>query len=289
MEMGLNMMWKTETANNATTTAVADPPGKEDAAAKMVWTCPRCNGAGEAECGDPHASNSYPCGRCGASGKITSLQGLREAVCISDLSALELILQCQQSQCDLDWALVSAITSRYPEHVRLLLAAGADGQAAFNDFVGSMARQLWKVTRYPDTTVSILRLLVESDVVAGSKEMHCFNDALTCVDTTIDTNQVLEVFREVLMSASPKVLSLCVAEVCHESWHIKVHMLDGNCVATVDVVPYSMNVRELKTEIQSQAFIPACRQQLIFGGEILSTEDAQFFPDPSEPLQLTII
>merc|ERR1712118_289402 len=85
-----------------------------------IWTCPRCNGAGDAECGDPHASNIYACERCGASGKITSLQGLREAMRISDLSALELILQERQSQCDLDCALVSAITSRYPEHVQLL-------------------------------------------------------------------------------------------------------------------------------------------------------------------------
>jgi len=257
----------------------------------LKMTCPRCNGAGEVFL-DPHAANMVPCCRCGASGKITSLQGLREAMSISDLSALELVLQEHQSQCDLDWALNSAITSRYPEHVRLLLAAGADGQAALNDFLRSMARQLWKVKRYPDTTVlvSILRLLVESGVVAGSKEMHLFNDALKCVQSDQrDTKQVLEVFEEILMSASPKVLSLCVGEVCPDSWRIQVHMLDGNCVATVDVVPYSMTIGELKTEIQSQASIPSCRQQLIFGGEILTTEDAQFFPDPSEPLQLTII
>jgi hypothetical protein len=153
-----------------------------------------------------------------------------------------------------------------------------------------MARQLWKVERYPDTPVSILRLLVESGVVAGSKEMHCFDDVLKWAESDQrDTKEVLEVFREILMSASPKVLSLCVDEVCPDSWRIKVHMLDGNCVATVDVVPYSMTLGELKTEIQSQASIPSCRQQLIFGGEILTTEDAQFFPDPSEPLQLTII
>merc|ERR1712224_434464 len=102
---------------------------------------------------------------------------------ISDLSALEFTLQEHQSQCDLDWALHEAIsryhpdTSRYPECVRLLLAAGADGQAAFNDFLGWMARQLWRVKKYPDTTVSILHLLVESGVVAGGKEMQCFNDA----------------------------------------------------------------------------------------------------------------
>jgi len=303
MEMGLKMIWntfqnpscKTDAINTATTTTAADTPGKEDSAAKMemgtqIWKCPKCNGAGEVECGDPHAANMVPCYRCGASGKITRVQGIREAMSISDVSALESILQEHQSQCDLDWALDSAITSRYPEHVRLLLAAGADGQAALNDFLGSMARQLWKVKRYPDTTLSILRLLVESGVVAGSKEMQCFHDALKCVGSDQpDTKQVLEVFREILMSASPKVLSLCMDEGCPDSWRIKVHMLDGNCVATVDVLPCSMTLRELKMEIQSQASIPSYRQQLIFGGEILTTEDAQFYPDPTEPLQLTII
>merc|ERR1711904_525408 len=127
-------------------------------------------------------------------GKITSLQSLREAVSISDLSALELILQDHQSQCDLDWALNSAIASRYPEHVRLLLAAGADGQAALNDFLGSMTRQLWKVRRYPDATVSILRLLVESGVVAGSKEMRCFNDANDALERVEGDGPLLEVF-----------------------------------------------------------------------------------------------
>merc|ERR1719224_424569 len=122
-----------------------------------------------------------------------------------------------------------------------------------------MARHLWKVKRYPDTTVSILRLLVESGVVTGSKEMQCFNDAFDkCVESDQrDTEQVLE------------VLSLCVDEVCPDSWRIKVHMLDGSSVATVDVVSYSMTLGELKTEIQLQASIPSCRQQLIFGGEIL--------------------
>jgi len=294
MEMGLKMIWNTSSKRLENAAAKKEALKKE--MGTKIWTCPRCNGHGEYECGDPHAANMVPCCRCGASGKITDLEGLREAMLISDLSALELTLQEHQSQCDLDWALHQAIsryhqdTSRYPECVRLLLAAGADGQAALNDFLGSMARQLWKVKRYPDTTLSILRLLVESGVVAGSKEMQCFHDALKCVGSDQpDTKQVLEVFREILMSASPKVLSLCMDEGCPDSWRIKVHMLDGNCVATVDVLPCSMTLRELKMEIQSQASIPSYRQQLIFGGEILTTEDAQFYPDPTEPLQLTII
>jgi len=248
-----------------------------------TWTCPKCNGSGEVECGDPHAANMVSCYRCGKSGKITSIEGIREAVCISEVSALKWILREQQSQCDLDWALIESIQRSYQstgaERVRLLLAAGADGQAALNRFLGSMANQLWKFKMYPDNTISILRLLVESGVVAGSKEMQCFNDVLTCVASDQrygkDTKQVLEVFREILMSASPKVLSLCVDEVCPDSWRIKVHMLDGNCVATADVVPYSVTLRELTTEIQSQASIPTCRQQLIFGGELLTSEDAQ--------------
>merc|ERR1712188_271202 len=100
--------------------------------------------------------------------------------------------------------------------------------------------------------------------------MHCFNHALECVESDQwDTEQV-DAFREILMSTSPKVLSLCVDEVCPDSWRIKVHMLDGKCVATVNVVPYSMTLGDLKTEIHSQASIPSSRQQLIFGGKILT-------------------
>jgi len=286
------MIWNTSSKRLENAAAKKEALKKE--MGRKIWTCPRCNGHGEYECGDPHAANMVPCCRCGASGKITDLEGLREAMLISDLSALELTLQEHQSQCDLDWALHQAIsryhqdTSRYPECVRLLLAAGADGQAALNDFLGSMARQLWRVKKHPDATASILRLLVESGVVAGDKEMQCFNDALECVEGD-QRDTVFGVLREILISASPKVLSLCVDEVCPDSWRIKVHMLDGNCVATVDVVPYSMTLGKLKTEIQSQASILSCRQQLIFGGEILSSEDAQFFPDLSEPSQLTVI
>lgn len=266
---------------NTTTTATATTAGKspETGAVKMemgtkIWTCPRCNGAGGRGCGDPHCGTWIPCSRC-HSGKITDLEGLREAVCISDLSALELILQEQQSQCDLDWALGSAIRSRYPQHVRLLLAADADRQEGLKECLNdTLLKHRLKLIQPMKEQFSILRLLVDSGVTVGDEEIQRFDDALKCAERNAsETKQELEVFRDILMSARPKILSLSVDEVSPDSWLINVHMMDGHCVATVDGVPSSMTLGELKTEIQLQASIPRGRQLLIVGGETIDCAD----------------
>jgi hypothetical protein len=218
---------------------------------------------------------------------------------ISDPSALESILREQQSQCDLDQALGSAIRSRKPEHVRLLLAADADGQAGLKDCLSdTLPKHRSRLVPPMKEQISILRLLVESGVRVGHEEMDHFDDALTRIgqrQNASETQQELEVFGDILMSARPKILSLCVDEVRPDSWLVKVHMMDGDCVATVDAVPSSMTLGDLNTEIQLQASIPCGRQQLIFGGEKIDMRSLQSMsigellqknPGPSQQSQL---
>jgi len=222
------------------------------------------------ECGDPHASNTYECHKCRGSGKITVLDGLSEAVSISDPSALEFILREQQCQNDLDCALGSATRSKHLEHVRLLLEAGADVQAGLSECVRDALHCHWRLTPPTKEQVSILRLLVESGATVGDKEMQCLDDAFECVERNASqetTKEALEVFADILMSAGAKVLSLCVDRICSHSWIINVYSWGGDCIATFDAVPSSMTLGELQVEIQSQASIPCARQSLICGGE----------------------
>lgn len=247
----------------------------------MTWTCPRCDGVGFCECGDPHANIISVCGRCRKSGKITHLEGLSEAVSISDLSALEFVLRDRQSQSDLDRALGSAISLPRPEHARLLLQAGADVQAGLGACVDGALR-VRPGGFLPQPTAEqagMLRLLLESGATVGDKEMQCVDDAFRYVERTGSRKkETVEAFADILVRARSKVLSLHVEDTCSDFWIIQVHSLGGERVATINAIPSSMTLGELQVEIESQASIPCRFQHLIFGRDKIQAQSVQLQP-----------
>lgn len=246
----------------------------------MSWTCPRCRGYGEVECGDPHASNMVPCQRCRRSGNITSLLDLREAVQIADASALQVILKEQQNQPDLDWCLVLAIKSKWLEHVRLLQTAGADAQAGLRECVRAalaMRRYPAHVSAHVSDHADILRVLLESGAAVGDAEMQYMDDVLPAGGSEYpeDSIKALEAFRDVLASGQAKALNLDVHYASSKSWFVSVHNLAGECVYSVDVDPSSMTFGALQSQIEQQASIPRSRQDLIHGGDKIDVHAAR--------------
>lgn len=248
------------------------------------------------ECGDPHAANMYmlPCRRCEASGKISSLSPhhpLLEAVTIADPSAVEWALQEQRSQSELDEALRKAVRltcARWgqklncSEHVGLLLEAGSDVQAGFHQCVcrealdsGYRGRTLSNPTQ---ETISMMRLLVASGASTGEKEMQSLQKAFELIDRYEDQRDfkdVVESIAGILRSAQQKILNVNIEDVCSDPWTVKVHSLDGECVAIITDVSCSITFGELQKEIGLQASIPHGQQCLLVGDRKIETQSAR--------------
>lgn len=244
----------------------------------MSWTCPRCSGAGGAGCGDPHCDTWIPCNRCRETGKITSLNGLREAVAIADITALQVMLKEQRDQGDVDWCLVQAIKKKWLEHVHLLLDAGADAQFGLNECVGAaLTNPRRQTAAHFRDNASILRVLVDRGATVADAEMQCVDDVLALVTKgySEDAKAALETFADVLASGAPKPLSLDVHRASSNSWVVNVHNVAGDQVASVDVEPSSMTLGALQSCIEEQSLIPSSKQALIHIGDKLDAHSAE--------------
>jgi len=79
----------------------------------------------------------------------------------------------------------------------------------------------------------------------------------------------------ILRCAQPKILNLSTEDACSNSLTVRVHSLDGECVATIIDLSCTTTLGELQKEIGLQASIPPGRQCLLLDDQNIETRSAR--------------
>lgn len=123
-----------------------------------------------------------------------------------------------------------------------------------------------------------MHLLIARGAVAGEKEMQFLQNAFELIERYKDqqkSKDAVESIAGILRSAQPKIFNLSTEDACSNSWTVRVHSLDGECVATIIDVSCTTTLGELQKEIGLQASIPPDRQCLLFGDQNIETRSAR--------------
>jgi len=124
----------------------------------------------------------------------------------------------------------------------------------------------------------MMRLLIASGASVGAEEMQSLQEALELIERCEGQRRFkdeVENIAGILGSAQEKILNVSIENVCSDSWTVKVHSLDGECVATITDISCSANLGELQKEIGLQASIPPGQQGLLLGSQNIERRSAR--------------